>query len=135
MESAHKKHMMETMEAVQTAHSAQINALKTEHREQVAALQIRVAAQTSTTEFDDDIRLKIIDMIGDQLRHYFKGFHMKLNDTILSLPALLRDGYVARMMIDIYRLHDDLSPEQVIREAVSKRGDMEMIDDTIHLQS
>ena len=62
------------------------------------------------------------------------GFHMKLNDNILSLSALLRDGYVAKVMIEIYMLHDkNNSPEEVLRVAVEKREDMKMIDDTIHL--
>ena len=46
--------------------------------------------------------LMLLVKLAGQIRHYLKGHYMKLDQYTLSIPAVLRDGYAAIMLIDLY---------------------------------
>tara|TARA_B110001450_G_scaffold238807_1_gene246131 strand:- start:117 stop:2069 length:1953 start_codon:yes stop_codon:yes gene_type:complete len=74
------------------------------------------------------LRLKL----AGQIRHYLKGHYMKLDQDTLSIPAVLRDGYAAIMLIDLYSnlLGENhvSSAEQVVHLAISTTLDMKATD-------
>lgn len=95
------------------------NGLREEHAQ-------LVAANLSNSRTVADHEAGILDKIASQLRHYLSGHYMKLDKVTLSIPAVLRDGYVAALLIDIYRnfVAHPRTPEDVIALAVHRTDDM-----------
>jgi hypothetical protein len=80
---------------------------------------------------DNHSRMLLLKLAG-QIRHYLKGHYMKLDQDTLSIPAVLRDGYAAIMLIDLYSNlmgeNHVSSPEQVVHLAISTTLDMKATD-------
>ena len=82
------------------------------------------------------IKTAMLAMLADQLRHYLKGFYMKLDATTLSLSAVLRDGYAAKTIAKMCMFHfPDMSMEDVFRFAIDNDSDLLVEDDAIRKSS
>lgn len=73
-------------------------------------------------------RMLLLKLAG-QIRHYLKGHYMKLDKDTLSIPAMLRDGYAAIMLVDLYgNLVGEKQAEEIVHLAISTTLDMRATD-------
>lgn len=80
----------------------------------------------------DLIKDALLQMLAKQVRHYLKGHYMRLDTHSLSLSAVLRDGYAAKNIVNIYLLHDpDIMPNAVMELAIAKQKDLILRGDGI----
>ena len=74
----------------------------------------------------------LLDMLAQQVRHYLKGPYAGLDPQSLSLAAVLRDGYAAKMLVEIYLMHDSqTTPRSVVERAVMKHSDLTLGGDAL----
>ena len=68
---------------------------------------------------------RMLDNIANQLRRYLAGHYMKLDPVTLSIAAVRRDGFVAMLLINLYReFVNDLTVDEVVALAVHTTSDM-----------
>ena len=69
---------------------------------------------------------QILANIANQLRRYLAGHYMKLDPTTISIAAVCRDGFVAMLLINLYRefVDTNLTADEVVALAVHTTSDM-----------
>lgn len=144
IEKSHAQHAVTITTLVET-HAVEIGKLENElvdytemHKQTMAHSVSRKVHESMTLKYNalslnvEKHSCMLLLKLAGQIRHYLKGHYMKLDQDTLSIPAVLRDGYAAIMLIDLYtNLKGDKhtpSAEQVVDLAISTTLDMKVTD-------
>ena len=118
----------------ETELTTKINELKVE----IERLQNIVAYKTNEEmqhrEQMQGVKQEVLKMIGNQLQHYMKGFHMKMEPNVLNFNMVLSDGHAVKNLIRVYQLLQFSTPETILRYAVNAFPGMAITEDGIGIR-
>lgn len=106
-------------------------------KEECSRLQSKLLADNGALSKEIDkfnehtsaVKKEILNMIGQQLEHYARGDRMKLERNVLSMNAVLSEGYAAKNLISVYQLLHFASPSAVLRFAIEQHASLSISSD------